>query len=86
MKAIIFHHHGGPEVLEYTDFPKPERGLGEVLVKFKAAVLNRRDFWVREGWPRINLEYPHIPGADGAGEVILMGPNTAPHHPGLRPL
>lgn len=73
LKAILFHTHGGPEVLEYRDFPTPEPGPGQVLVKLKAAALNRLDIWVRRGWPGIKLEYPHIPGADGAGEVVALG-------------
>ena len=85
MKAIIFHQHGGPEVLEYADFPTPEPGPGEVLVKLEAAALNRMDLWVRNGWPGIRLAYPHIPGADGAGEVVALGPSLpAGDGPGVR--
>lgn len=73
LKAVLFHKHGGPEVLEYTDFPEPAPGRGEVLVRLKAAALNRLDLWTREGWPGIRLELPHIPGADGAGEVAGLG-------------
>jgi NADPH:quinone reductase-like Zn-dependent oxidoreductase len=73
MKAILFHQHGGPEVLEYTDIPAPKAGPGEILVRLRAAALNRLDIWVRNGWPGIKLEYPHIPGADGAGEVAALG-------------
>jgi len=73
MKAIYFHQHGGPEVLEYGEIPTPEPGPGEVSVHLKAAALNRLDIWTREGWPGIKLEYPHIPGADGAGEVAEVG-------------
>lgn len=73
MKAVYFHEHGGPEVLEYGDFPTPEPGPGQVLVKLKAAALNRLDIWVRKGWPGIKLEYPHIPGADGAGDIAAVG-------------
>jgi NADPH:quinone reductase-like Zn-dependent oxidoreductase len=73
MKAILFHTHGGTEVLEYTDFPTPKPGPGQVLVRLQAAALNRLDLWVRQGWPGIKLEYPHIPGADGAGEVAALG-------------
>lgn len=73
MKAILFHQHGGPEVLEYADFPTPQPGPGEVLVRLRAAALNRLDLWVRNGWPGIRLEYPHIPGADGAGEIAALG-------------
>ena len=73
MKAIHFHEHGLPEVLQFADFPTPQPRSGEVLVRLKAAALNRLDLWVREGWPGIKLEYPHIPGADGAGEVAALG-------------
>lgn len=75
MKAVLFHQHGGPEVLEYADFPTPEPGPGEALIKLEAAALNRLDLWVREGWPGIKLEYPHIPGADGAGKVVSISPS-----------
>ncbi len=44
-----------------------------MLVRLKAAALNRLDLWVREGWPGLKLEYPHIPGADGAGVVAALG-------------
>lgn len=73
MKAILFHEHGGPEVLTYGDFPTPEPGPGEVQVRLRAAALNRVDLWVREGWPGLKLEYPHISGSDGAGEVSALG-------------
>jgi len=73
MKAVLFHTHGGLEVLEYSDFPTPEPGDGQVLVKLEAAALNRVDLWTRNGWPGIKLEYPHIPGSDGAGTVAGLG-------------
>jgi NADPH:quinone reductase-like Zn-dependent oxidoreductase len=73
MKTVLFHEHGGPEVLEYADFPTPEPALGEVLVKLEAAALNRMDLWVRNGWPGLKLKYPHIPGADGAGQIAFLG-------------
>lgn len=44
-----------------------------MLVRLKAAALNRLDLWVRDGWPGLKLQYPHIPGADGAGEVAALG-------------
>lgn len=84
MKAVIFHNHGGPEVLEYTEFPTPEPGPGEVLVHLKAAALNRLDLWARRGWPGIKLQYPHILGADGAGEVAALGEGVTQWKPGDR--
>jgi NADPH:quinone reductase-like Zn-dependent oxidoreductase len=73
LKVILFHNHGDVSVLEYSDFPTPDPGPGQVLVRLKAAALNHLDLWVRAGWPEIKLEYPHIPGADGAGEVAALG-------------
>ena len=73
MKAVLFRKHGGPEVLEYSDFPTPEQGRNQALVRLRAAALNRMDVAVRKGWPGIRLELPHINGADGAGEVAAVG-------------
>lgn len=84
MKAILFDEHGGPQVMRYADFPAPEPGPGQVQVRLHAAALNRLDLWVREGWPGLKLEYPHIPGADGAGELSAIGPGVEELQPGLR--
>jgi NADPH:quinone reductase-like Zn-dependent oxidoreductase len=84
MKAIILNHHGGPDVLEYADLPTPQPDPGEALVRLKAAALNGLDLWVRRGWPGIHLNYPHIPGADGAGEVVALGTGVTKWKPGDR--
>ncbi len=76
MKAVFFEKHGGPEVLQFGEQPTPEPRAGEVLVRLRAAALNRMDLWVRNGWPGIKLLYPHISGADGAGEVQALGPEV----------
>ncbi len=73
MKSVLFRRHGGPEVLEYTDFPTPAPKAGEALVRLHAAALNRMDVMVRNGWPGIKLELPHINGADGAGVIEGLG-------------
>jgi NADPH:quinone reductase-like Zn-dependent oxidoreductase len=74
MKVVLFRVHGGPEVLEYTDFPTPDPKPGEALIRLHAAALNRMDIMVRNGWPGLKLELPHINGADGAGELVAMNP------------
>src|SRR5215207_2556792 len=73
MKAVLFRQHGGPEVLEYADFPTPEPKPGEALIHLHAAALNRMDVLVRRGWPGLRLDLPHINGADGAGEIVAFG-------------
>lgn len=77
MKTILFHKHGGIDVLEYSDFPTPQPGEGEVLVRLHVAALNRLDLFVRNGWPGIKLQLPHIPGADGAGEIAEIGKDVS---------
>lgn len=73
MKAIVYQQHGGPEVLELVELPAPLPGRGEVQVRLRAAALNRMDLWVRAGWRGLQLALPHIPGADGAGEISALG-------------
>jgi NADPH:quinone reductase-like Zn-dependent oxidoreductase len=70
MKAVRFHHHGGPEVLRYEDAPDPDLEAGDVLVRVRACALNHLDLWVRGGLPRVRIPMPHIPGSDVAGEVV----------------
>lgn len=84
MKAVAFTQHGGPEVLQLHELECPRPGPGEVLVRLHYAALNHLDIWVRRGWPGIRLELPHIPGADGAGEVSQIGPAVTGFSPGDR--
>ena len=65
MKAVRIHEDGGPEVLRYEDAPDPEPGPDDVLIRLRAASLNRLDLWVRRGLP--SVPKPRILGADGAG-------------------
>jgi len=51
----------------------PQPGPGEVQIRLRVAALNRLDLWVRQGWRGLEITYPHIPGADGAGEISALG-------------
>jgi NADPH:quinone reductase-like Zn-dependent oxidoreductase len=73
MKAIVFHQHGGPEVLKYTDAPEPALRVNEVLVRVRACALNHLDLWVRRGLPNVSIPLPHVPGSDIAGEIVKIG-------------
>ncbi|NHA68062.1 zinc-binding dehydrogenase [Phycicoccus sp. CMS6Z-2] len=83
MRAVLLTRHGGPEVLEVREVPRPEPGPGQVLVQVAAAALNNTDVWTREGaygrpgppagWlGPMNL--PRIQGGDVAGTVAAVGP------------
>lgn len=72
MQAIVLRELGGPEKLRWEEVPDPVPGPGEVLVRLKAAALNRRDVYARLGqYPGIRL--PGIPGSDGSGVVAGLG-------------
>lgn len=86
MKAIVFHQHGGPDVLKYVDAPDPQINPTEVLVRVRACALNHLDLWVRRGLPGINIPLPHIPGSDISGEVAAVGSLVTRVKPGDRVL
>ncbi len=65
--------HGGPDVLVYEDAPTPPVGPTDVLVRVRAVALNHIDIWVRNGLPRLRLQFPHILGADASGVIEAVG-------------
>ncbi|HEX8189762.1 MAG TPA: alcohol dehydrogenase catalytic domain-containing protein, partial [Pyrinomonadaceae bacterium] len=73
MKAVVFHEHGGPEVLRHEDRPEPRVRADEVLVEVRACALNHLDVWARGGLPGIEIPLPHILGNDVAGVVREAG-------------
>jgi len=82
MKAIVFHEHGDPSVLRYTDVNEPHLRPHEVLVRVRACSLNHLDLWVRRGLPSYPIPLPHIPGSDVAGEVAKVGSEVHGVHVG----
>ncbi|MTI20755.1 alcohol dehydrogenase [Fulvivirga sp. RKSG066] len=69
MKALVLTKPGNLQIVE-KEKPTPQQA--EVLVKLKAAALNKRDQFIREGkYPNIQLD--SILGSDGAGEVVEAG-------------
>lgn len=76
MRAIVFHAHGGPEVLTLAELPEPVAGAGEVVVGVHACAVNRLDLWVRGGLPGLRIPLPHTLGSDIAGVVETLGPGV----------
>ena len=72
MKAVVLRELGDPDVLQLQDVPDPHPGPGEVVVRLRAAALNRRDVWIRKG-RYAGIKLPVILGSDGAGEVLETG-------------
>ena len=67
------HERGGPGVLRYEDFPTPEPGPGEALVRVRACGLNHLDVFTRRGEQGRRVSLPHILGVETAGEVAALG-------------
>jgi len=78
MKAVRFHHHGGPEVLVHEDAPDPVPPPGWAVVRVRACALNHLDLWQRRGLERVTIPMPHISGADVAGEIVEAGDSGLP--------
>lgn len=72
MKAIVLRELGEPEVLKLEDVPDPVAGGEEAVVRLRAAALNHRDAWIRQG-KYSGIKVPVILGSDGAGEVESVG-------------
>lgn len=71
MKAVYIREFGGTENLEIRDVPKPMPAQGEVLVRIRAAGLNRADLLQRRGlYPPPEGYSPNIPGLEFAGEIV----------------
>ncbi len=77
MKAMVLREHGGMEKLKLEpDFPDPQLGDGDVLLRVKACSLNYHDVFTRRGMPGIKVPLPCIPGLDVAGEIVTLGPGV----------
>ena len=73
MKAIVVKEPGGAEQLSIGEYPKPETGTHELLVRIKACAVNRADILQRKGkYPPPTGASP-ILGLDIAGVVEERG-------------
>jgi NADPH:quinone reductase-like Zn-dependent oxidoreductase len=83
MRAAAIRGFGGPEVIEVLDVEDPRPGPGEVVVSVRAAALNHLDLWTIGGLVG-DLAFPHVLGADGAGEIAATGEGVTGLRPGDR--
>ncbi|MEV0701978.1 quinone oxidoreductase [Saccharopolyspora sp. NPDC050389] len=72
MHAIFVREHGGPEVMNWTEFPDPAPGPGEVGVRLRAAGVNFMDTGVRK-MPVPTWSLPAVLGVEGMGVVTELG-------------
>jgi NADPH:quinone reductase-like Zn-dependent oxidoreductase len=77
MNAIVLREIGGPERLALEHIPDPQPGPGEAVVRLRAAALNHRDAWIRQGL-YAGITLPIVLGSDGAGTVQAVGVGVDP--------
>ncbi|HEY4635045.1 MAG TPA: alcohol dehydrogenase catalytic domain-containing protein, partial [Rhodospirillales bacterium] len=73
MNCIEIVEPGGPEVLKPTRRPVPKPAGGEVLIRVRAAGVNRPDISQRIGRYAPPPGVTDIPGLEVAGEVAALG-------------
>lgn len=76
MRAAVFHEHGDLDNVQVEEFPDPQVGVGECLLKVKAVSLNGFDPMVMRGIPGLRTPLPMIFGADIAAEIVALGPGV----------
>jgi NADPH:quinone reductase-like Zn-dependent oxidoreductase len=77
MKAYELRRFIGSEGLVLNEErPEPQRAMGEVLIRIRAASLNFRDISVSTGQYPGMLKPSVIPLSDGAGEIVGIGPGV----------
>ncbi len=83
MKAAVNTEYGPPEVIRIADIPVPAPKQNEILVKVRAATVNRTDCGILWGKPAViklftGLRRPSTPvrGTDFAGVVEAVGPSV----------
>jgi len=86
MKAVYITQFGGPDNLEIREVSDPPKPTGNnVLVRVKAAGLNRADLLQRKGfYPAPEGYSTNIPGLEFAGDVAEIGEEVTNFKPGDR--
>lgn len=73
--AVRVHRPGGPEALVYEAVELPPPGQGEARIRHSAIGLNYIDVYYRTG-AYAAPALPFIPGNEGAGVVVSVGPGV----------
>jgi len=85
MRAITYAAYGDESVLTLdSQYPDPQPGPGELLIRIKAAGVNPVDWQVVQGdlADKLDVRLPAIPGWDVAGVVEAAGSGVQTFKPG----
>ena len=77
MTAVAISEPGGPMVLKPEKRDVPEAGEGEILIRVRAAGINRPDVLQRKGAYPAPSGASDLPGLEVSGTVASLGPGAA---------
>jgi len=77
MKSYHASSGGGLSSLTAREHPVPQPARGEVLIRVRANSLNAREFSVLHGTYPLPVKPDVVMCADGAGEIVAVGPNVS---------
>jgi NADPH:quinone reductase-like Zn-dependent oxidoreductase len=78
VRAVRFDRYGGVDVLRVLDADPPVAGVGEAVVRVRAAGINPGEAKIRQGLlhERFPATFPSGQGSDLAGVVEALGPGV----------
>ena len=76
MLAMAIHQPGGPDVLQPVSVPVPMPGHGPIILRLAYAGVNRPDALQRAGSYAPPANASPLPGLEGAGTVVEVGPGV----------
>jgi NADPH:quinone reductase-like Zn-dependent oxidoreductase len=84
MRAAVIDGYGGSDRLVVREIERPEPGVGQLLVRVRAAGVNPLDWKMRRGEMRRvkPVKFPWVPGYDVAGVVEELGVEVDSFTPG----
>lgn len=82
MRVVEIARPGGPEVLVPAERPVPTPAADEILIRVRAAGVNRPDALQRAGSYAPPPGASDLPGLEAAGEVAAVGPGVSTWAPG----
>jgi alcohol dehydrogenase len=81
VRAALYDAFGGP--IRVCEVPEPETGAAGAVIRVAATGVCRSDY---HGWRGLDpdIQLPHVPGHELAGEVAAVGPAVRNWKPGAR--